>query len=204
MPNLLVVLSSPRGDYSVSRNLTATFVEAWKANHTDGTVATRDLFETKLPFVDLPWIAGAYTPAEQHSPEMVEALKISNTLIAELEHADHIVIGTSMYNFSTPAILKAWIDHIVRINRTFTASYEGLLKNKKVTIILASGGVYTPGSATEGYNAESGYLKQVLGFIGMTDVNIVLTGGSSAIDMGKTTREDFLAQFTPAVTEAAK
>ena len=131
MPNLLVVLSSPRGDYSVSRNLTSTFVEAWKKNHSGGEVVTRDLFETELPFVDLPWIAGAYTPAEQHSPEMTEALKVSNTLIAELEHADHIVIGTSMYNFSTPAILKAYIDHIVRVNRTFTPSYEGLAQEQE-------------------------------------------------------------------------
>jgi FMN-dependent NADH-azoreductase len=203
MPNLLVVLSSPRGEYSVSRNLTHTFVEAWKKNHPGGEVVTRDLFHSELPFVDLPWIAGAYTPAEQHSPEMADALKISDTLIAELEQADHIVIGTSMYNFSTPAILKAWIDHIVRINRTFTASYEGLLKNKKVTILLASGGVYTPGAHTESYNAESGYLKQILGFIGLTDVNVLLVGGTSAIDMGKTAREEFLAQFTPEVTAAA-
>jgi FMN-dependent NADH-azoreductase len=204
MPNLLSVLASPRGDYSVSRALTATFVDEWQKNHAGATVVTRDLFQTNLPFVDLPWIAGAYTPAEQHSPEMTAALKISNELIAELEAADHIVIATPMYNFATPAILKAWIDHIVRINRTFTASYEGLLKGKKVTIILASGGVYTAGSPTEGYNAESGYLKQVLGFIGLTDITFVLAGGTGDIDRGKIKREDLLAQFTPEVLAAAK
>jgi len=204
MPNLLSVLASPRGDYSVSRALTATFVDEWQKNHAEATVVTRDLFQTSLPFVDLPWIAGAYTPVEQHSPEMTEALKIGNELIAELEAADHIVIGTPMYNFSTPAVLKAWIDHIVRINRTFTSSYEGLLKGKKVTVILASGGVYTAGSPTEAYNAESGYLKQILGFIGLTDVTFVLAGGTSAIDLGKTKREDLLAQFTPEVLAAAK
>jgi FMN-dependent NADH-azoreductase len=204
MPNLLSVLASPRGDYSVSRALTATFIDEWQKNHAGATVVTRDLFQTNLPFVDLPWIAGAYTPAEQHSPEMTAALKISNELIAELEAADHIVIATPMYNFATPAILKAWIDHIVRINRTFTASYEGLLKGKKVTIILASGGVYTAGSPTEGYNAESGYLKQVLGFIGLTDITFVLAGGTGDIDRGKIKREDLLAQFTPEVLAAAK
>ena len=203
MPKLLVVLSSPRGDYSVSRNLTAQFVEEWKKAHEGGGVTTRDLFKTDLPFVDLPWIAGAYTPVEQHSPEMRKALEISNELIAELEDADHIVIGTSMYNFSTPAILKAWIDHIVRINRTFTSSYEGLLKNKKVTIIQASGSVYTPGSHMESYNVESSYLKQVFGFIGMTDVSVVLAGGTGGIDMGKVKREDLLAEFAPEVSAAA-
>lgn len=202
MPTLLSVISSPRGDYSISRKLTAAFVDAWKKNH-QGEVVSRDLSNTDLPFVDLPWIAGAYTPAEQHSPEMEKALEISNTLIAELEKADHIVIGTSMYNFNAPANLKAWIDQVVRINRTFSPSYEGLLKNKKVTVIIASGSVYTAGAQLESYNSESAYLKQVLGFIGLTDVNIVLAGGTGAVDMGQKSREDLLAEFTPAVVAAA-
>lgn len=204
MPSLLAIESSPRGDYSISRSLTQTFIDAWKTAHGGGGVVVRDLMKTNLPFVDLPWIAGAYTPAEKHSPEMIQALNISNELIAELKAADHIVIGTSMYNFSTPANLKAYIDHIVRINETFTASYEGLLKGKKVTIIIASGSVYAPGSQMESYNAESGYLKQVLGFIGLTDMNIVLVGGTGAIDAGKTPREELLKEFIPAVTEAAQ
>ena len=203
MPNLLSVVASPRGEYSISRALTAQFVETWKQNHPDCTVQTRDLFTTNLPFVDLPWIAGAYTPAEQHSPEMVAALAIGNELIAELQAADHIVIGTPMYNFSTPAILKAWIDQIVRVGVTFTPSYEGLLKNKKATVIVASAGVYTPGSYTEAYNAETGYIKQVLGFIGITDVEFIMAGGTVAVDTGKVTREALLAEFAPAVIAAA-
>jgi FMN-dependent NADH-azoreductase len=157
-----------------------------------------------LTFVDLPWIAGAYTPVEQHSPEMKQALALSNELIAELQQADHIVIGTSMYNFNTPAILKAWIDQVARVGVTFTEQYEGLLKGKKVTIIIASAGVYTPGAFAESYNAESGYLRQILGFIGLTDVNIVLAGGTSAVDRGQKSREEFLAEYKPAVVEAAK
>ncbi|ADW70780.1 FMN-dependent NADH-azoreductase [Granulicella tundricola] len=204
MASLLSIESSPRGEYSISRKLTSAFVEEWQKTHAGGTVVNRDLFTTTLPFVDLPWIAGAYTPAEQHSPEMKKALEIGNTLIAELKAADHIVLGTSMYNFSTPAILKAYIDQIVRVNVTFTPQYEGLVKGKKLTIILASGGVYTPGSPTEGYNAESSYLKQVFGFIGITDVNIVLAGGTGAVSMGQRSLEDFVAEFTPAVLEAAK
>jgi len=204
MSTLLTVLASPRGAYSISSALTSSFVEEWKKNYSDGTVVTRDLSQTKLPFVDLPWIAGAYTPAEKHSPEMAEALNISNELIAELKAASHIVIATPMYNFNTPAILKAWIDHVVRIGETFTASYEGLLKDKKVTVILASGGVYTPGSHTESYNAESGYLKQILGFVGITDVTFVLAGGTTAVALGKSTQEEFLAGFLPEVHAAAK
>ena len=204
MPNLLSILASPRGEDSISRALTATFVEEWKKNHDGGSVVTRDLYKTDLPFVDLPWILGAYTPAELHSPEIKKALSISDELIAELQATDHIVIGTPMYNFSTPAILKAYIDHVVRIDKTFTPSYEGLLKNKKATIVISSGGEYAPGSQMEGYNAESSYLRQILGFIGITDVNIVLAGGSSAVDQGKVPRVELLAQYADKISAAAK
>jgi FMN-dependent NADH-azoreductase len=203
MPNLLAVLASPRGEYSVSRTLTAQFIEEWKKDHPGGDVVTRDLTRTNLPFVDLPWIAGAYTPLEQHSPEMTQALEISNELIAELQQADHIVIGTPMYNFAAPANLKAWIDHIVRFGVTFNASYEGLLKGKKLTVIVASGGVYTPGAFAESYNHETGYLKFILGFIGLTDSTFVLAGGSSEVSQGKRTQADLVAQFTPEVLAAA-
>ena len=204
MPTLLRIESSPRGDYSISRKLTADFTAEWQKKHTDGKVVTRDLMKTDLPFVDLPWIAGAYSPKEQHSPEMTAALKISNELIAELKAADHIILGTSMYNFGTPAVLKAYIDHICRIHETFSSSYEGLVKGKHMTVILASGSVYTPGSQMESYNVESAYIKQVFGFIGITDVDIVLAGGTGGIDMGKVKREDLIAEFEPAVVAAVQ
>jgi FMN-dependent NADH-azoreductase len=203
MANLLVIESSPRGDYSISRNLTAKFVEAWQKNHADGKVVTRDLAKTDLPFVDLPWIMGAYTPGEQHSPEMKKALQVSDELIAELQAADHVVLGTSMYNFSTPAALKAYIDQVVRVNVTFSPSYEGLLKNKKAVVIVASAGDYSPGSYMESYNSETSYLKQILGFIGITDVRFILAGGTSDVDQGKVSREELLAKFTPEVEAAA-
>jgi FMN-dependent NADH-azoreductase len=203
MPNLLAVLASPRGEYSISRTLSAQFIEQWKKDHPGGNVVTRDLQKTALPYVDLPWIAGAYTPTEQHSPEMTQALKISNELIAELQQADHILIGTPMYNFATPAIVKAWIDHIVRFGVTFSASYEGLLKNKKVTVIQASGGVYTPGAFAESYNHETGYLKFILGFIGLTDVTFVMAGGSNDVAQGKLSQADLVAQFAPEVQATA-
>ncbi len=204
MPHLLAIESSPRGDYSISRHLTSHFVTTWKSAHQDGAVTERDLIKTTLPFVDLPWIAGAYTPEEQRSPEMKEALIISNELIAELKAADHIVLGTSMYNHSIPANVKAYIDHIVRINVTFSPSYEGLLKNKKLIVILASGGVYTPGSYTEAYNVASSYLKQIFAFIGITDVTVLLAGGTAAVDLQQTTLPELLEQYKPAVTEAAR
>lgn len=204
MPTLLKIDVSPRGDYSISRKLGQTFADAWKQKHPSDKLIERDLFTTNLPYVDTPWIAAAYSTPDQHTPEQKAAIKISDDLIAELLAADEIVLATPMYNFSLPARLKAYIDHIVRIDKTFTASYEGLVKGKKLTIIIASGGIYTPGAHAESYNAESGYLKQIFGFIGITDVNIILAGGTSAIDMGKVKREDFLPPIEKEVAPAAK
>lgn len=204
MTTLLAIQVSPRLDYSTSRKLTAEFIDSWKSAHAGGTIIIRDLMKTTLPFVDLPWIGGAYTPAEQHSPEMAQALKISDELIAELKGADHIVIGTPMYNFSIPAVLKAYIDHIVRIGATFTAQYQGLVTGKKATIILVSGGDYAPGSATESYNVAASYLRQILGFIGIVDVTMVLAGHTTAVDQGRRTLADFTAQFEPELAAAAR
>ena len=204
MPTLLVIESSPRGDYSVSRKLTSKFIDDWKAQHSGGSVVVRDLMKTNLPFVDVPWITGAYTPVEQHSPEVKQAIAISNDLIAELMAVDQIILGTSMYNFSIPAVLKAYIDHIVRLGLTFTPNYEGLVKGKKLTIILASGGVYTPGAQAEGYNVAISYLKQIFGFIGITDVKVVLAGGTAAVDRRQTTLPQLVGQFEPAVAQAAQ
>ena len=205
MPTLLRIDASPRGDYSVSKTLGKHFTAEWEQAHPGGTVVTHDLSTEKLPYVDLPWIAGAYSTPDQHTPEQKAAIKISDDLIQELLTADEILITTPMYNFSIPAALKAWIDHVVRFNVTFNAQYQGLVPpGKKVKIILASGGVYSAGSPTETYNAATTYLKQILGFIGLTDVDVVLAGGTSAIDQGKTTLTEFIKPLEPEVAAAAK
>lgn len=190
MTSLLAINVSPRYDLSTSRKLTSLFAVKWQAAHPGGEVVERDLIKTNLPFVDLPWIGGAFTPPEQHSPESAAAIKVSNDLVAELQAADHIVIGTPMYNFSIPAVLKAYIDHIVRVGVTVVDNV-GQLTGKKATIILASGGDYSPGSPTEGYDLASGYLRQVLGFLGITDLDIVLAGMARAGTTGERAVEEF-------------
>ncbi len=203
MPTLLKIDASPRGEYSVSRKLSTAFAEEWQKTHS-GTVVTRDLYQTSLPFVDVAWIAAVYTPDEHQTPEHEAALQLSNELLAELFAADEVLIATPMYNFSIPAILKAWLDQIVRLNKTFNSSYEGLVKGKKAHVIIASGGDYGPDSGRGAYNLETPYLKAILGFIGISDVNIVYAGGTSAIDQGKVSREEFVVPFTEAAIAAAK
>jgi FMN-dependent NADH-azoreductase len=199
MPNLLAIEASPRHDSSTSRKLTSVFVDAWKTSHPDGAVVVRDLVKTNPPFVDHDWIAGAYTPREQHSPESRAAIKVSDDLIAELKAADHIVMGTPMFNFSIPAVLKAYIDQIVRVGVTVSPDNVGLLTGKKATIILATGGDFSPGSRVESYNQASGYLRQVLRWIGIADVDIILAPRARAGNAGETAIE----QFGSAVQSAA-
>jgi FMN-dependent NADH-azoreductase len=190
MTSLLAIDCSPRYELSTSRKLTLLFVEKWRAEHPGGEVVERDLIKTTLPFVDLPWIGGAFTPPEQHSPESAAAIKISNDLVAELQAADRIIIGTPMYNFTIPAVLKAYIDHVVRVGVTVVDNV-GQLTGKKATVILASGGDFSPGSPIEGYDHASSYLRQVLGFIGITDLDIVLAGSARAGMAGETAVEEF-------------
>ena len=191
MPTLLAISVSPRYEHSTSRKLTERFVEAWQAAHPGGKVIDRDLLKTHLPFVDAHWIGGAFTPPEQHSPESAAAIKVSDDLVAELKSADHIVIGTPMYNFTIPAALKAYIDHVVRVGVTVSPSNVGLLTGKKATVILASGGDFSPGSPVERFNQASGYLRQVLAWIGITDVEFVLAGRARAGVTGETAVEAF-------------
>jgi FMN-dependent NADH-azoreductase len=191
MSTLLAVNASPRLDQSTSRKLVSQFTSAWVAAHPQGRVIDRDLTRTHLPFVDAHWIHGAYTPAEQHTPEAAAAIKVSNDLVAELKAADHLLIGTPMYNFSIPAILKAYIDHIVRVGITVGPDNVGLLKGKKATVILASGGDFSPGSPVERFNQASGYLRQVLAWIGISDVEMILAGRARAGATGEFAVEAF-------------
>jgi FMN-dependent NADH-azoreductase len=204
MIKLLAIEVSPRFDYSTSRRLTSGFIEKWKVEHKDGSVIVRDLMKTNLPFIDLPWIGGAFTSPEQHSVEYAAAIKISDDLVAELKAVDHIVIGTPMYNFSVPAVLKAYIDHVVRVGVTFTMQYEGLVTGKKATVILTSGSNFAPGTKYESYNVASSYLRQILGFIGITDVTVILAGQALAVDMGEKTMDEFVGQFGRELSHAAK
>src|ERR1700746_1161502 len=191
MPTLLAIEVSPRHELSTSRKLTALFIEQWKARNPGDAIIVRDLTRTPPPFVDHAWISGAFTPREQHSPESAAAIKVADELVAEIKAADEIVIGTPMFNFSIPAVLKAYIDQIVRVGVTVSPNNVGLLTGKKATVILASGGDFSPGSPVEKYNQASGYLRQVLAWIGIKDVEFILAGRARAGGAGETAVEEF-------------
>jgi FMN-dependent NADH-azoreductase len=191
MPTLLQLDASPL-ETSVSRELTREFVASWKTANPGGTVLYRDLARLTPAPISQPWIHAAYTPADSRTAEQRALLATSEELIHELESADEVVIGVPMHNFSVPASLKLWIDQIVRSGRTFAygaTGPAGLLKDKKATLLVASGGVYSPGTPAAAFDFGEPYLKTILGFIGITDVRTFTVGGvaqlmSGAIDRG--------------------
>lgn len=203
MTKLLVVETSPRGDHSISRNLTRRFVANWQDTHPDGEVVIRDLMETDLPFVNAPWLQAYFTPPDQQSPEMKAVLQLSDTLVAELMATDHLVIATPVYNYNVPAALKAWVDHIVRKGMTLGHDGQGLLTGKKATVLMASGGVYAEGSPIQDRDIATQYLRLILKVIGITDVTFVAAGAAKAVDLGEVTREAFLARFDGDLERAA-
>lgn len=202
MTRLLVVETSPRGENSISRNLTRRYVARWQDAHPEGEVVIRDLMETDLPFVTAPWLHAYFTPSEQHTPEMKEVLSLSDELVAELLAADHVVIATPVYNYNVPAALKAWVDHIVRKGLTLDFDGKGLLLGKTATVLMASGGVYTEGSPIRDRDIATQYLRLILSVIGITDVTVIAAGGAKAVDLGEVTREAFLQRFDPEIDRA--
>ena len=201
MSTLLHISVSPRGTDSISRQLGDAAVEAWKANNPGGRVIERDLAKTPLTFVDFDWIAGAFSPPEYHTENHKKALALSNELVSELLEADEIILATPMYNFAVPAALKAWIDHVVRVGKTFRYSAsgtpEGLLagQHKKVLVIIASGGSYPEGSPMAALNYEIPYLRFILAYMGITDVRFVHAGGTASLMQGRVSPDEFLAPY---------
>jgi len=154
--------------------MAAQLVAALQTKNSDAAVTYRDLGHEPPPFVTEDWQHGAYTPEENRTPAQVEALQYSDAAIAELLATDILVVGAPMYNLTISANLKAWLDQVIRINKTFTAEYTGLVTGKKVFVVTSrGGGGYGAGEAMEKINFQDPYLKVAFGFIGITDVEFI-------------------------------
>lgn len=182
---ILKVDASGRREGSVTRSLTADVVDALEVRHGAAEIVARDL-ASGLSFVDERWIAANFTPPDERSEEQRQTLAESDALVEELTAADVVVIGSPIYNFGVPAVLKAWVDMIARARLTFryTASGpEGLLKGKKAYLVMASGGT----AIDSEIDFATPYLRHALGFVGITDVEVIDAGrgnvrGSAALD----------------------
>ena len=168
---ILRIDSSARRNGSETRALNDALISRIEAT-TDTTVIHRDLAADAPGFVNEAWVGANFTDPDARSDAQAAELAGSDALVAELEAADVIVIGAPIYNFNLPAVLKAWIDKVVRARVTFRYGEngpEGLLKDKKAYVVMASGGVIM-GSAMD---FASPYLTHILGFIGIHDVEFI-------------------------------
>jgi len=183
--NILRIDASGRQRGSVSRRLTSDVVAALEMRHGNVDVVVRDL-AAGIDLVDQRWIEANFTAAENRSPDQRDALAESDRLVAELQAADVLVVGTPVYNFGVPAALKAWVDMIARARLTFRYGENGpvgLLEGKKAYVVVTSGGTAI-GSGTD---FATPWLRHALKFVGITDVEVVAADrinlrGDTALD----------------------
>jgi FMN-dependent NADH-azoreductase len=194
MASILHVDSSPRGDRSKSRKLAKEFIDTWLNLHPNDVITYRDLRQTPIPHVTEEWIAADFTPPEALTPEMAEVLKFSDELVNEFLMADRCIFSVPMYNFSIPSNFKAYIDQIVRIDRTFTLENEqfrGLATNKKVLFITARGVDYGAGSPYKGWDCQEPALRYAFQFIGVADIQFI---HANSLDLGDEARQRGLGE----------
>ena len=172
----LLHIDSSFRKHSVSRAVTAGFIEVWKRAYPHGAVIERDLAKQVVPHITDEFVGAMYTPADQRSPMQHMELGLSDQLIKELKEADVILIGSPMYNFSISAPLKAWIDMVVRAGETVDFSQrppKGLLHGKKVIVVTSRGGRYAPGTPTAPFDFQEPYLRHILTLMGLRDITFI-------------------------------
>ncbi|NVK19209.1 MAG: NAD(P)H-dependent oxidoreductase [Methylocystaceae bacterium] len=180
MSKLLVINASPMGDNSVSRKLTASFVEKYKAQKGDDVVVVEhDTASMNLPHADGEILGAYFTPADQRSPEQQAHVDRSDAIIKEIKEADAIVMGAPMHNFGLPSGLKAYVDHFARAGETFKyteAGPVGLVADKPVYVLATRGGDYSENGYPQ-MDFVLPYLKTIFAFIGVTDVTLLQANG---------------------------
>ncbi|END3384478.1 FMN-dependent NADH-azoreductase [Vibrio alginolyticus] len=176
MSRVLALKSSILGDYSQSNKLVENFIK----NVDQDKLTVRDLAANPLPVLDFA-VATALRATEDLSQEQQAVVDLSDTLIEEVKAADTLVIAAPMYNFTIPTQLKNWIDLIARAGVTFKYTengVQGLIEGKKAIVVTTRGGIHKD-SPTDNVTP---YLRTVLGFVGITDVEFVY---AEALNMGE-------------------
>ena len=184
MKTVLHINSSARIERSHTRSLSNLFVQEWRYLRPDDQVISREIGTEPPPPVSESWIASAFTPPQDRTDAMREALRLSDTLVDELVQADLIVLAAPMYNFGMPAQLKAYVDQIIRVGRTFALDvsndkqpYRPLLTNKRMLVITATGdGGYHPGGPLEHLNHLDPHIRTAFGFIGISKIEFAGVG----------------------------
>ncbi|TIV71327.1 MAG: FMN-dependent NADH-azoreductase, partial [Mesorhizobium sp.] len=177
--SILLVTSSPRGAASHSTHVATDLAQKLLAADPSARLVVRDLVANPLPHIDPDYSTGIYTPVEARTARQAEVVSVSDAALDELFAADTVILATGFINFGISSTLKSWVDHIARSGKTFSygeGGPKGLVSGKKVYIVLASGGIYSEGAAVQMDHAIP-YLRGVLGFLGMTDVEVIRVEG---------------------------
>jgi FMN-dependent NADH-azoreductase len=176
MKTLLQLTSSLFSGDGQSSRLAENFVARWKDANPDGLVIVRDLARSPVPHLDAARFGAFLAKPESRTAEQSAVIRFSDALIDELRRADVIVLGLPMYNFGVPSTLKAYFDHIARAGVTFRYTEKGaigLLSGKKAYVLATRGGKY----AGTPFDLETGFVRQVLAFIGIADVEFIYVEG---------------------------
>jgi FMN-dependent NADH-azoreductase len=199
MTKLLHVDSSVLGPHSVSRRLSAAIVDRLRQATADLGISYRDLTATPLAHLSGAHLAVAQG-ASNPDPSLLQEMAASEAVLAEFLSADVVVLGAPMYNFTIPSQLKAWIDRIVVVGKTFkygAQGPEGLAGNKRVIVAISRGGFYGAGTPMAALEHLESYLRGVFGFIGVTQLELILADG---IHVDPEHREKALAGALQAIT----
>lgn len=174
--NILQINASARREAANSTRIANSIVARLRSANPQAGLTVRDLAVTPHPVLDEAALAALFTPADKRTADQAARVALDDALIAEIQAADAIVLGVPMYNFGVPVQLKAWIDAIARAGVTFRYTADGpqgLVTGKKVYVALARGGLYRDTPA----DSQVPYLKSVLGFLGMNDIEFVYAEG---------------------------
>jgi len=171
---ILQIKSSVFSGNGQSSRLADEFVALLSEQHPGSKVVERDLVLDPVPHLDGARAGAFFAKPQERSAEQQAVIAYSDALIAELRRADVLVLGLPMYNFGVPSQLKAWFDHIARAGETFKYTEKGavgLLTGKKAYVFAARGGQYGPD------HSQTAFVREFLGFIGITDVEFVYAEG---------------------------
>lgn len=179
MKQILIIEASPRGAESASRQLARKLKERLQRQYPEARFVERDLAKGPLPHLDYRTVKAIFNRDHAEGESLKGVLGLSDQLTEEVLSSDLLVIASPLWNFGLPSSLKAWVDHIIRPGRTFRYTpegAEGLALGKKAILVLASGGVFTEGP-WKAWDTEEPYLRLILSFIGITDVQTVRAEG---------------------------
>jgi FMN-dependent NADH-azoreductase len=193
---VLQIKTSILSQYSTSNQLSNEFVDQYLNHHRDSELEVLDFETTAIPHLDSELLGALGATESERSEKQAQQVAFADNLIEQLKRSDVIVLGLPMYNFNVPSMLSSYFDHIARAGVTFNYTATGpvgLLENKKVYVVATRGGIHL-GLPSD---TQTGYIKQMFGFVGITDVEFIYAEG---LNMGDEVKDQALEQARVAMT----